>query len=44
MNECAGAVMREFSDIVMAYGQSDEYSFVLRRDTTLFGRRARYGY
>ena len=41
MTECAGSVMREFSDIVLAYGQSDEYSFVLRRDTTLFSRRAR---
>ena len=77
MNRCAEAVMREFSDIVAAYGQSDEYryvttyvcngiminkqynilalsgvtlslfyviqscSFVLRKDTTLFGRRAR---
>ena len=43
MNQCAGGVMREFSDIVLAYGQSDEYSFILKRDTTLFSRRARYG-
>lgn len=25
MNKCAEAVFREFSDIVIAYGQSDEY-------------------
>ena len=25
MNKCAEAVFREFSDIVLAYGQSDEY-------------------
>ena len=27
-------------ECVIGYGQSDEYSFVLRRNTTLFGRRA----
>lgn len=43
MNTCAAAVMREFSDLVMAYGQSDEFSFVLKRETNLFSRRARYG-
>jgi tRNA(His) 5'-end guanylyltransferase len=31
------AVMREFRDIVVAYGESDEYSFVLRRSTELYG-------
>ena len=41
MNRCAEAVMREFTDIVLAYGQSDEFSFVLKRETTLFSRRAR---
>ena len=41
MNKCAECVMREFSDVVLAYGQSDEYSFVLKRETTLFQRRAR---
>lgn len=27
MNKCAETVMREFTDIVISYGQSDEYSF-----------------
>lgn len=39
MNKCAEAVFREFSDIVIAYGQSDEYSFVFRRDSNVFTRR-----
>ena len=43
MNKSAECVMREFPDMVLAYGQSDEYSFVLKRETTLFSRRARYG-
>jgi tRNAHis guanylyltransferase len=30
------AVMQEFRDIVLAYGESDEYSFVLRRSTELY--------
>ena len=42
MNKAAECVMREFPDMVLAYGQSDEYSFVLKRETTLFSRRARY--
>jgi len=41
MNKCAEKVLEEFSSCtVLAYGQSDEYSFVLRKDTTLFERRA----
>lgn len=39
MNLAAQNVMRAFSDIVLAYGDSDEYSFLLRRDTELFNRR-----
>jgi tRNA(His) guanylyltransferase len=39
MNHCATAVMDEFKDIVLAYGQSDEFSFVFHKDTTLYGRR-----
>jgi tRNA(His) guanylyltransferase len=30
-------VMREFPDIILAFGESDEYSFVLHKDTTLYG-------
>lgn len=39
MNACAKAVMEEFKDIVIAYGESDEYSFVFGRGTSVFGRR-----
>ncbi|KAJ3276110.1 tRNA-histidine guanylyltransferase 1-like [Terramyces sp. JEL0728] len=39
MNACAMEVMKEFNDIILAYGQSDEYSFVFPRETTLYGRR-----
>ncbi|XP_063922736.1 probable tRNA(His) guanylyltransferase [Zophobas morio] len=40
MNKAASVVMNEFKDISLCYGQSDEYSFVLRKDTTLYNRRA----
>lgn len=33
-------VMREYGDIVLAIGASDEYSFVIRRDSTLYSRRS----
>ncbi|CAG7824417.1 unnamed protein product, partial [Allacma fusca] len=33
MTRAAKSVMLEFRDIIMAYGQSDEYSFVFRRET-----------
>jgi tRNA(His) guanylyltransferase len=40
MNGAAKAVMIEFSgDLLLAYGQSDEYSFVCKREMALFGRR-----
>nr|XP_043623993.1 tRNA(His) guanylyltransferase 1-like isoform X3 [Erigeron canadensis] len=39
MNSCAVAVLEEFKDIVFAYGVSDEYSFVLKRNTQLYQRR-----
>ncbi|TPX32606.1 hypothetical protein SmJEL517_g04307 [Synchytrium microbalum] len=38
-NHAATHVMKEFSDIVLAYGQSDEYSFALSKKTSLYGRR-----
>ena len=28
MNKCAESVMKEFQDIVIAYGQSDEYRYI----------------
>ncbi|GMK57054.1 hypothetical protein CspeluHIS016_0308940 [Cutaneotrichosporon spelunceum] len=39
MNRAAKAVMHEFPDIVMAFGESDEYSFLMRRDASVYGRR-----
>lgn len=40
MTAAAAHVMREWGDMVLAYGVSDEYSFVFPRDATVFGRRA----
>lgn len=40
MNRAAETVIAEFSDIVLGYGQSDEYSFLFRPETNLFQRRA----
>ncbi|PNS19446.1 hypothetical protein CAC42_7290 [Sphaceloma murrayae] len=40
MNSAAMETVRGLVDIVVAYGQSDEYSFVFHEDTTLFERRA----
>lgn len=40
MNYAAIRVMQEFTDIVLAYGQSDEYSFVFGRETDVYSRRA----
>lgn len=41
---CAAArrVMRQHGDIVLSYGQSDEFSFVFRRSTDSFNRRPRW--
>ncbi|VDP73223.1 unnamed protein product [Echinostoma caproni] len=36
----AERVMQRHTHIVLAYGQSDEYSFVFRRSTDAFNRRA----
>ncbi|KHN09345.1 Putative tRNA(His) guanylyltransferase [Glycine soja] len=41
MNLCAVAVLEKFwEDIVFAYGVSDEYSFILKKATNLYQRRA----
>lgn len=40
MNAAALAVVQGIPDITIAYGVSDEYSFVFRRGTTLFDRRS----
>ncbi|KAH8704380.1 tRNAHis guanylyltransferase-domain-containing protein [Phaeosphaeriaceae sp. PMI808] len=40
MNAAAKAVMKELPDLVLAYGNSDEFSFVFHKDCALFERRA----
>ncbi|KAI9286995.1 Thg1 C terminal domain-containing protein [Umbelopsis sp. AD052] len=39
MNRAALEVVRNIRDIIIAYGQSDEYSFVLPASSTLYSRR-----
>ncbi|KXS14620.1 tRNAHis guanylyltransferase [Gonapodya prolifera JEL478] len=41
MERAAQTVMKEFSgDIVLAFGQSDEFSFLLKKSSNLYNRRA----
>ena len=40
MNRCAQKVIETFSDIILAYGQSDEYSFAFKKQTNIYQRRA----
>lgn len=40
MNYAAYTVLKEYSDILLSFGQSDEYSFVLRKDSCLYKRRS----
>ncbi|XP_061312787.1 probable tRNA(His) guanylyltransferase isoform X1 [Pezoporus flaviventris] len=40
MTKCAQTVMEELEDIAIAYGQSDEYSFVFKKKSKWFKRRA----
>ena len=39
MNKCAKEVMKNFNEIIIAYGDSDEYSFVFKKSATIFNRR-----
>ena len=39
MNTAAKAVMNSFTDIIIAYGQSDEYSFVFKKSSNTYNRR-----
>jgi tRNA(His) guanylyltransferase len=39
MNNAALDVVKQFPDIMLAYGDSDEYSFMLRKSSTLYERR-----
>jgi tRNA(His) guanylyltransferase len=41
MNLAAKMVVAEYNDIILAYGQSDEYSFVFRREAEV---RQKYEY
>lgn len=41
MTRSARSVMEDLEDIVIAYGQSDEFSFVFKRSTNWFKRRGR---
>ena len=38
-NKCSREILKKFDEIVLAYGQSDEYSFAFRRTANLFNRR-----
>lgn len=40
MTRAASSVMEEFKEIIISYGQSDEYSFVFKKDTNVYKRRA----
>ncbi|KAI8973236.1 Thg1 C terminal domain-containing protein [Mycotypha africana] len=40
MNRCAIEVMGDIGDIILAYGQSDEYSFIIPKSSSLFSRRS----
>ncbi|PPJ54412.1 hypothetical protein CBER1_07374 [Cercospora berteroae] len=40
MNSAAVQVVKSFHDITLAYGQSDEYSFIFHENTALFERRS----
>ncbi|TEB31504.1 tRNAHis guanylyltransferase [Coprinellus micaceus] len=39
MDHAARSVMEEYPSIVLAFGESDEYSFLLKRSTSLYNRR-----
>ncbi|KAG0034030.1 hypothetical protein BGZ81_006371 [Podila clonocystis] len=39
MNHAARSVMNELDDIVLGFGESDEYSFLFRKSTDLYQRR-----
>jgi tRNA(His) guanylyltransferase len=40
MNLAALKVINTFDEIFLAYGQSDEYSFVFKRDAKTYNRRS----
>ncbi len=40
MNLAALSVVNSFNEMFLAYGQSDEYSFVFKREANIYNRRA----
>ncbi|KZT54470.1 tRNAHis guanylyltransferase [Calocera cornea HHB12733] len=40
MDRAAEGVMREVPDVLLAFGESDEFSFLLKKDSTLYARRS----
>ena len=42
MNAAAKAVVSDLHDITIAYGVSDEYSFVFHKSSSIFERRSRF--
>lgn len=40
MNSCSVSVLQEYADIVLAYGFSDEFSFVFKKTSKFYERRA----
>ena len=39
MTKCAKEVMKSFNEIIITYGDSDEFSFVFKRSAQIFNRR-----
>lgn len=39
IHHAAVKVMEELKNIILSYGESDEYSFVFRKDTSVYNRR-----
>jgi hypothetical protein len=40
MARCARRIFNDYNEVVVAYGESDEFSFVFKKDTELYNRRA----
>jgi len=39
MTKCAKEVMKSFNEIIITYGDSDEFSFVFKKSAEIFNRR-----
>ncbi|CAE6537726.1 unnamed protein product [Rhizoctonia solani] len=42
MDKAAQTVMEEYPDVVLGFGESDEFSFLFKKSTKLYNRRQRY--